>query len=170
VRLIECTLETLPELQQLSVKTFIDTYQHLNDPNDFNKYLEKAFSIDKLRSELSNPESFFYFLEDEDRNIGYIKINIGAAQTEAKALEYLEIERIYILKEAKGQGFGRYLMEKSMLIAKEFNKKKIWLGVFEKNPNAIDFYKHMGMQEAGTHTFTIGSDHQIDIVMEKKLE
>ena len=35
----------------------------------------------------------------------------------------------------------------------EHNKKKIWLGVWEKNENAIAFYKKMGFVQTGVHSF-----------------
>ena len=55
--------------------------------------------------------------------------------------ESLEIERIYIKGEFQKHGLGKYLLNKSIEIAMEHNKKKIWLGVWEKNENAIAFIR-----------------------------
>ncbi len=46
----------------------------------------------------------------------------------------------------------------------------VWLGVWEKNSRAISFYKKMGFQEVGEHTFTLGYDPQRDIIMELRIE
>ncbi|MEC0789915.1 GNAT family N-acetyltransferase, partial [Bacillus haynesii] len=53
-------------------------------------------------------------------------------------------------------GLGKYLFNKAVEIAKERNKKKIWLGVWEKNENAIAFYKKMGFVQTGAHSFYMG--------------
>ncbi|WP_371873239.1 GNAT family N-acetyltransferase [Lysinibacillus sp. Ag94] len=58
--------------------------------------------------------------------------------------DLLEIERIYIRNKYQGKGLGKHLINKAMEIAVAQNKKSIWLGVWEKNDNAIGFYKKMG--------------------------
>ncbi|WP_039790739.1 GNAT family acetyltransferase, partial [Paenibacillus riograndensis] len=39
------------------------------------------------------------------------------------------------------------------------------LGVWEKNENAIAFYKKMGFVQTGSHSFYMGDEEQIDIIM-----
>jgi len=41
----------------------------------------------------------------------------------------------------------------------------VWLGVWERNPRAISFYKKFGFIEVGDHVFPLGNDPQRDIVM-----
>jgi diamine N-acetyltransferase len=83
--------------------------------------------------------------------------------------ESLEIERIYIKKEFQKHGLGKLLFNKAMEIAGKRNKKKIWLGVWEKNENAIAFYQKMGFVQTGTHSFYMGEEEQIDFIMTKTL-
>jgi len=49
-------------------------------------------------------------------------------------------------------------------------KKKIWLGVWEKNENALAFYNKMGFVQTGTHFFYMGDEEQTDIIMMKTLK
>lgn len=56
-----------------------------------------------------------------------------------------------------------------MDIAISQNKEAIWLGVWEKNDNAIDFYKKIGFVQAGAHSFYMGDEEQMDIIMTKSL-
>ena len=51
----------------------------------------------------------------------------------------------------------------------ERNKEKIWLGVWEKNENAIAFYKKMGFVQTGAHSFYMGDEEQMDFIMTKTL-
>lgn len=98
---------------------------------------------------------------------GYLKVNIDGAQTEKMGNESLEIERIYIRSKFQKHGLGKYLLNTAMEIAIERNKKKIWLGVWEKNENALAFYKKMGFVQAGAHSFYMGDEEQIDFIMTK---
>ncbi|MHC4791202.1 MAG: GNAT family N-acetyltransferase [Planctomycetota bacterium] len=46
----------------------------------------------------------------------------------------------------------------------------IWLGVWEKNAQAIRFYEKWDFKKVGTKEFILGSDRQIDDVMERPVE
>lgn len=63
---------------------------------------------------------------------GYLKLNFNDAQSEKMGNDSLEIERIYIRGKFHKRGLGKYLMNKALDIAKDQNKEKIWLGVWEK--------------------------------------
>ncbi|UUX32776.1 GNAT family N-acetyltransferase [Fundicoccus culcitae] len=156
-------------LVALSRTTFIETFAEHNTEEDLNNYLAANLTVEKLTAELQNPESVFYFFMDDHHPVGFIKINIGAAQSEAMGETSLEVERIYLLKETKGKGFGRTLIEKAEEIARENGKSKIWLGVWEHNQSALRFYERMGYVIVGEHTFYMGDDPQKDYVMEKVL-
>jgi diamine N-acetyltransferase len=81
----------------------------------------------------------------------------------------LEIERIYIRSKFQKLGLGKDLMNKAIEVAVEQGKNKIWLGVWEKNENAIAFYKKSGFVPAGSHSFYMGDEEQIDFIMIKSL-
>lgn len=100
---------------------------------------------------------------------GYLKVNINEAQSEETRGDSLEIERIYIKREFQKYGLGKYLLNKAMEIAIEHNKRKIWLGVWDKNDNAIAFYKKLGFVQTGAHSFYMGDEEQIDYIMSKTL-
>jgi diamine N-acetyltransferase len=41
----------------------------------------------------------------------------------------------------------------------------VWLGVWERNPRAMAFYKKFGFGEVGEHVFPLGTDPQRDVIM-----
>jgi ribosomal protein S18 acetylase RimI-like enzyme len=155
----------LQELQQISKQTFYETFADVNTAENMQKFLQEAYAIDKLRAEMQNPDSAFYFARQESNVIGYLKINVGKSQTELKDTDSLEIERIYVLKEYHGMKVGQMLYEKALDIAREKNCQYLWLGVWEKNARAISFYKKNGFVEFGQHEFILGDDVQTDIMM-----
>lgn len=84
--------------------------------------------------------------------------------------ELLEIERIYIRNKFQKHGLGKCLLNKAMELALEYKKTKIWLGVWEKNENAIAFYRKKGFVQTGSHSFYMGDEEQVDFIMTKTLK
>lgn len=169
VKLKKCSHEDLKILQEISIETFNDTFKDQNSPENMKAYLESAFHSKQLEKELSNISSQFFFVYFNHEVAGYLKVNTNEAQSEEMGDESLEIERIYIKNIFQKHGLGKYLFNKAVEIALESNKKKIWLGVWEKNENAIAFYEKMGFVQTGAHSFYMGDEEQIDFIMIKTL-
>lgn len=165
----KCTLEDLRKLQEISYETFNETFKHQNSPENMNAYLERAFNLKQLERELSNIFSLFFFVYFNNEVAGYLKVNTNDAQSEEMGDESLEIERIYIRNKFQKHGLGKYLLNKAMEIAVERKKNKIWLGVWEKNENAIAFYIKNGFVQTGAHSFYMGDEEQVDFIMTKML-
>ena len=153
------------KLQSIGRKTFSETFSAGNTETNMKEYLEESFSEERLRAELNNENSEFYFAEFNNDVIGYLKLNYGQAQTELKEDKALEIERIYVLKEFHGKKVGQLLYEKGLQIARQINADYVWLGVWEENLRAVSFYKKNGFIEFDKHIFKLGEDEQTDIMM-----
>lgn len=156
-------------LQSISRQTFFETFAEHNSAEDMRAYLEKSFSLEKLSAELHDPHSAFYFATDNNKIIGYLKLNFGESQTEIKDESAIEIERIYVLKEYHGKGAGNELYQKALQVALELKIRYIWLGVWEKNERAIQFYKKNGFVVFDKHIFRLGNDEQTDYLMKVDL-
>ena len=169
IHIKQCTIDDLKPLQDISYVTFNETFKNQNSPENMKAYLEKAFNLEQLEKELSNPFSKFFFAYVNDEVAGYLKVNTNDAQSEEMGTESLEIERIYIKSEFQKHGLGKLLYNKAIEIALEHNKEKVWLGVWEKNENAIAFYEKMGFVQTGAHAFIMGDEEQTDFIMTKVL-
>lgn len=165
----KCTLEDIRDLQTLSTDTFRETFQEQNSPEHLSAYIERAYNVEKLKQELNNPSSQFYFAHLDCELAGYLKVNTNEAQSEVMDSNSLEVERIYVKKKFQKHGIGKHLMDKAMEIATEQQKQKIWLGVWEDNENAIAFYQKKGFVQTGSHAFFRGDDEQVDLIMTKTL-
>lgn len=159
----------IQELQKIGSATFFETYSVANTKKNMEKYLKACFSIEKLTSELNDKNSKFYFALSNQKVVGYLKLNFGSSQTEIKNTECIEIERFYVLKEFHGRKIGKMLFEKAIEIANDYNAKFIWLGVWEENTTAINFYKKNGFIVFDKHLFKLGDDEQTDILMKFQL-
>lgn len=154
IRIERCTSEHVCELQEISYETFNETFKAQNSPENMKAYLEKAFNREQLATELSVADSQFLFIYVNDEIAGYMKVNINDAQSEKMGVESLEIERIYIKKVFQKHGLGKVLLHKAIEMATEHHKTSIWLGVWEKNENAIAFYEKMGFVQQEPMLFT----------------
>ena len=155
----------IDKLQEISRKTFGETFADRNTVENMNKYLNEELSIAKLTAELNNPDSEFYFALLNTEPIGYLKLNRGQAQTDICDGTSLEIERIYVSKEFHGKKVGQALYNKAIEIAKNIGVEYVWLGVWEENTKAIKFYSKNGFKAFDTHSFILGEDEQKDILM-----
>ncbi len=166
----QLTLSDLDQLQSISRTTFHETFAADNSEANMAHYLEYNFSASRLAQELVNPESRFYFAEDDDGNIlGYLKTNTGAAQSEPQDPQALEIERIYVLSAHHGRGVGAALYRQARHDAEQQGAPYLWLGVWEHNRSALQFYQKHDFTAFASHTFTLGSDAQTDILMKLDL-
>lgn len=170
VRIRRILLQDLPQLKHMSLQTFIETFADVNTSEDMNQYLSDSFNDERLTSELSNPESEFYFAEVDGRPAGYLKVNFGDAQTDIQDKNALELERIYVLKEFLGKRIGQILLDKTQQIARDAKVDYIWLGVWEHNHRAKKFYAKNGFVEFGSHDFWLGSDKQTDLMMRLEIK
>lgn len=164
------TNESVLELQKISTQTFLETFAEVNSASDMKQYLNEAMTVEQLELELNNTDSKFYFAIQNQDVIGYLKINIGNAQTEHFNQKAFEIERIYVLKNYIGKQVGKLLFDTAIALAKKLQKKTVWLGVWEKNERAINFYQKNGFIKFDSHKFKLGNDIQTDILMALELK
>ena len=118
--------------------------------------------------EIQTAETIFLLVQEDNETIGYAKMRVNLIENpDPKALE---IERIYIKKAFHGQKLGALLMQKCIDISREKGYQSLWLGVWEYNPKAINFYRKWDFEIFGTHIFQLGDDAQTDYLMKKDLQ
>ena len=156
-------------LLSFSKKTFYEFFAHLNDPANMEAYAAVAFTLESMLQQINNPDSEFYFAYDEDVIVGYLKLNFNDAQTEFRDINALEIERIYVSGQHHGKRIGKQLLQFAIdaAVLKQF--EYIWLGVWEHNYKAREFYERNGFEVFSSHEFLLGYDRQTDLLMRKLL-
>ncbi len=168
-RLQKCSLSELDDLVRISKKTFADAFEKDNDSNDFKAYIDFAFDKEKILSELNDSNTSFYFAYRDEFLAGYFKLNRSDAQTDLKLKESIELERIYVLEQFQGMKMGQWMLTRAIILAKKEQKQFIWLGVWEENSRAVQFYEKYGFVKFGKHPYYIGADKQMDWLMRHDL-
>ncbi|HEY9258145.1 GNAT family N-acetyltransferase [Chitinophaga sp.] len=152
-------------LQNIARQTFQESFAADNTPENMRHYLQENLSITKLSSEMSNPDSEFFFAMLKTQPVGYMKLNFKSAQSEVFNSKAVELERIYVLKSHQGQKIGQLLFNHAISAAQDVKAPFLWLGVWEHNTKAIGFYKKNGFSEFDKHAFMLGDEKQTDILM-----
>ena len=169
IRLKKCTSKEVLELQKLSIETFTDTFGPFNKPENMKAYMDSAYNLEKLKSEIENPNSRFYFLYKDNELAAYTKLNLEEAQGKDLFENSLEVERIYVKSNFKRQGLGKVLIEKALEVSKENKVDRLWLGVWELNSSALSFYEEMGFRKYKTYQFVMGDGSQTNYIMVNNL-
>jgi len=169
LEIIKATHKDAELLLNIGRQTFFEKFTENNSEENMLKYAEEAYTFEKIASEVNNPNSQFYLANLNNQTVGYLKINLGDAQTELKDPQALELERIYVLNEFQGKKIGQMLFDKTLELAKKAAVNYVWLGVWEENKSAIKFYEKNGMKAFSKHIFMLGNDPQTDIMMKIEL-
>jgi ribosomal protein S18 acetylase RimI-like enzyme len=156
-------------IADMSRRTFLDSFAANNTKEDMDKFMNEQFTREGLIAEVGATGNIFLVAEHNEQPAGYARLRENNNPPELKGMDTIEIARIYAEKEMIGKGIGKALMEKSIAIARELKKQLIWLGVWEKNFRAIEFYKGWGFKKFSEHPFVVGNDVQTDWLMKKQL-
>lgn len=167
--IVHCTTDNIAELQYISKETFIETFASQNDPKNIADYVADAFTKEQLHQELLDENTEFYLLYKDNHLAGYLKVNNHQQAESETFIKGFQIERIYILAEFQGLGLGKQLLKKAIEIAKMKGEQTVWLGVWEKNIQAINFYERLGFVKSGEVDFYMGDERQLDYLMTLKL-
>ncbi len=160
----ECKPNHAADLAVLAEKTFRQSYAALNTPQNLEHYIRQALNEPLIFQELKDPHSHYYWITGDDIPVAYLKVNRPPAHTEPGYADGLEVQRIYVDVAHQRQGLGRLLLQLAHTVARNQNLRYLWLGVWERNPQAIRFYQSLGFYQVGSHIFTIGAEDQVDFI------
>lgn len=163
------TVADAQPLAELASRTFYDAFADMNTPANMKAYMSKAFTVEQLIAELSDPRARFLIAEVEGQMAGYSKLLADQAPASITGSNPIELVRLYVDKKYLGSGIGNDLMQACMNEARSLGHRSIYLGVWEHNHRAQSFYFRWNFRVAGNHIFQMGSDAQMDWLMEREL-
>lgn len=155
-------------LADISHETFFDTFAALNTKKNMDKFLSQQFTREKLLAEVNEEGNLFLMAYYDEVPAGYVFLK-DQMHPHIPNENAMEISRLYARKSFIGKGVGKALMQAAVAHAIEQHKTFIWLGVWEHNQRAIDFYTAFGFEKFGEQDFILGDDVQRDWVMRLKI-
>ena len=166
IEIREATSEDAVMIAQLSRSTFYETFAADNTKEDMDKFMTEQFTEESLTKEVGSAGNVFLLAYADGNVAGYARLR----ERSDRLLDYkptIEIARIYTKQEYIGKGIGAKLMERCIAYARMLEKQVVWLGVWEKNQRAIEFYLKFGFEKFGEADFVLGNDVQRDWLMKK---
>ncbi len=157
-------------IADLSRVTFYESFASANTKEDMDRFMNEQFTREKLIEEVGSNSNIFLVAEFENNVVGYARLRTTKIPEILEDVNALEIARIYAVRSMIGKGVGSALMKKCIEIAEKNGSSVIWLGVWEKNEAAIEFYKRWGFEKFGEQDFLLGSDLQCDWMMKKSIK
>ncbi len=164
------TVADAAALAVLAERTFRDTFAGANSPQDMETHCAENFSMDIQRSELADPQRVTLLAEAGETAAGFAQLVLGNAARCLRCALPAELNRLYVLGEWHGRGVAQELMAAALAAAARAGCDQLWLGVWERNPKAIAFYRKFGFEVIGEHRFVLGRDPQRDLVMAVRLD
>lgn len=171
INIRKVSVDDVAALSVIARQTFYDTFAGTCTEADMQGFLDKFYSEEQLGKELLNSNNFCFFAKADGELVGYLQFMEDYGNfSEIKRWKALELKRIYVLKEFHGKGIAQKLMDFYLNFAAEKKYEVVWLGVWEHNIRAQNFYKKYGFKNSGyTHDFPIGNTPQTDIWLWKFL-
>lgn len=154
-------------IADMSRKTFYDSFAAYNTKENMDKFLSEQFTKDALIKEVNAQNDIFLLAYSEKIPVGYVRLRENNIPPSLGTDRAIEIARIYAVQDSIGKGVGSAMMRKCIDIALEKNCNTLWLGVWEHNQKAIDFYIRWGFEKFDEHDFILGNDVQKDWLMKK---
>ena len=170
---VACTIRrAVPEdaepLAALAARTFRDTFEADNRPEDLASHEARSYSTALQLGEITSAD-MVTLLAICDGPAAFAQLRHGPTPACVSSSRPVELWRFYVDHAWHGRGVARQLMQAALDEAAATGATAVWLGVWERNPRAIAFYRKAGFGEAGTQAFRLGDDVQTDVVMARAL-
>ncbi len=156
-------------LSRLAEATFRTTFGAVNTGEDMDLHCRTSYSEAIQSGEIASPNMLTLMCEDGEGLIGFAQLRWGDAPDCVPAQSPGEVQRLYIVDDWHGNGIAQELMGACIGALQARGSDVAWLGVWERNPRAISFYRKCGFVEVGDHVFPLGNDPQRDIVMARSI-
>ncbi|MGH7648759.1 MAG: GNAT family N-acetyltransferase [Gemmatimonadaceae bacterium] len=156
-------------LAELAARTFRDAFGADNRPEDMALHMALAYGMPQQQAELADPRLVTLLVEVDGRLAGYAQLRSGLAPACVIGERPIELWRFYVDRAWHGQGVAQALMERVDAEAVGRGARTLWLGVWERNPRAMAYYRKTGFVDFGSHVFMVGTDGQTDRIMARPL-
>jgi putative acetyltransferase len=97
-------------------------------------------ATDKMYEGYQTENSVYYVVLIDDVLMG----GCGIAQLSGEPINCCELQRLFLLKESRGNGIGQHLMKKCVDFSKQLNYKLMYLETFPNMKEAIGLYQKNG--------------------------
>lgn len=130
-------------------------YGEILSKDQLNYMLDNFYSVENLENQMNAGQIFELFFED-NKVVGFVAYEFNCNEK-----SWLKIHKIYLLPDNQGKGFGKFMIDEIIRIAKTNNQKGIYLNVNKYN-SAKFFYEKLGFTNVKEEVIDIGNGYVMD--------
>ncbi len=161
----DCHVGDEKVLSLVGQASFLEAFAGILPGQDILLHCQNQHSPEKYLSYLSDGFSKIWIAELNGAPVGYLVLTKPDLPLEGITDSDLEVKRIYLLNRFQGSGLGKRLMNASRDYAQSEGYKRLLLGVYAQNQDAIAFYIKIGYQVVGTRQFNVGQNIYDDLIL-----
>ncbi|QCX00815.1 GNAT family N-acetyltransferase [Aggregatimonas sangjinii] len=130
---------------EVGKKAYAQHYLHLWHKSNAAPYLMDSFTKAVLEREDTDANTALFIINYNRKAVGILKFTVNCELHPFSDKEALYLDKIYIQNEYTGKGIGKKVLQFTMLRAKEYQKKVLWLDTMQNGP-ALQFYFKNGFE------------------------
>jgi len=169
IEIVPALPKDIEMLRRISIETQVDTFAADNAPDHMEAYLKEAYEPVKFEREFYEPDSIYCIAWEGSEPAGFLRLRVTNEAEEYLGKNAIELQRLYVMRAFQGKKVGFMLMQHAIDYSRHKKFEWLWLGVWEHNIKAQEFYKKVGFQHFSNHVFWMGPDPQNDWLMKLKL-
>lgn len=153
----KANLEDCMLISQLAAQTFPWTYRNILTKEQIDYMMDWMYSLPNLQQQMKDGHTFYIISSETGSPCGYVSVRL-----ESGTLYHLE--KIYVLPEAQGKGYGKALfLQAEEHVRKQANRVTATMELNVNRYNkALNFYKKMGMTCDRQGDFPIGNGYYMN--------
>ncbi|WP_165395225.1 GNAT family N-acetyltransferase [Flagellimonas allohymeniacidonis] len=145
VHLESVTSDSVDIYIKVGEKSYRQHYLHLWPNEDPTNYISTSFTRDVVSEELKDSNMENFLVKTDEDIVGILKLIWDKALDEYSAEKSLLVEKVYLLNEYSGKGYGAQLFDLIEVYAKKLGKTLIWLDTMQKGAQ-LNFYQKNGYE------------------------
>ena len=151
-------------LAALGAETFVETFGHLYPPADLADFLAEAYAPSLYARWAADPRFGLWVAERDGRPIGHAVAGPCHLPHAEVTPDCGELWRLYVRREAQGQGLGGDLLEVALdWLARP--GRRLWIGVWSENLGAQRLYARYGFSKVGEYAFSVGETRDREFIL-----
>jgi len=158
-------LNDLNNLAVLKQQVWISTYATEGIIEEFSKYVLSEYSVENIKKSITDKTKLTLIAVDNKSVIGCVEILLTPTKPINTIEPSIEISNFYILEKFQGGGIGKKLLTACLKEIKQLSFNKVWLTVYYKNQNAIEFYLKQHFSQIGETEFILENNKHKNYIM-----
>ncbi|WP_457422789.1 GNAT family N-acetyltransferase [Roseateles sp. P5_E7] len=141
---------------------FTDTYRGLDDPQEIADYVAEHFQPEVVTRVIQDPACTTLLAWVGEQLADYAILRKAPPPSCVTGPAPLELWRLYLGQGFIGQGLGARVMAEVHAQARGHGAHTLWLGVYDRNVRAVEFYKRFNFAQVGDKEFLFGGRLYVD--------